>query len=448
MHHARFRLGAIGEVCVDLRVQRSARRSRLFGKIATRASWNLIDQIISSASNFALSILIARSVDSETFGAFAISFTLFSFLVGITRAIGRYPLIISFGGSSKEEYRRATQSATGAICSFGLAAGLLTALVGHGLGGHEGAALVAMGLILPLVLLQDGWRGALIGAGRPAAAALNDTIWTVSQFALVGWLLATGKPSASTLVFIWGLTGGLASVFGIVQTGAVPRLQDTRRWLIVHWNQCRFLLAEWVIALGAVQTSLLLVATSGSVSDIGALRAAQVLLGPLNLVAGSAFDFLISELARRPNLRPRELMRPAVHTSTALALLCLGWGAVLLALPSSVGSQLLGDTWPSTRVVLPASILWACGIVLSTGPSVVLRILGRARVSFEISAITAPLLIVLGLIGLHLDGAAGAAAGFALATWLTAPVWWIRLHTAARRAASLTATREVSHEEA
>jgi hypothetical protein len=287
--------------------------------------------------------------------------------------------------------------------------------------------------VLPLVLLQDGWRGALIGAGRPAAAALNDSIWTVSQFAAVGWLLATGWTSASALVLTWGLTGGLAAVFGIVQTGAVPRLQDTRRWLITHWNQSRFFLAEWVLVLGAAQTSLLLVAASGSVRDIGALRAAQVLLGPLNLVAGSAFDFLISELARRSNMRPRELLRAAVLTSGTLGLLCLSWGAVLLALPSSIGHQLLGDTWPLTRDVLPASILWACAIVLSTGPAVVLRVLGRARVSFEINAMTVPLLIVLGLVGLHLGGAAGAAAGFALANWLTAPVWWIRLRAAAAR---------------
>jgi hypothetical protein len=393
----------------------------------------VIDQVISSASNFALSILIARSVDSHTFGAFATSFTLFSFLIGIARAIGRYPLIIGFGGGSKEEYRRATQSATGAICSFGFAAGIVTALIGHLLGGREGAALVAMGAVLPLVLLQDGWRGVLIGAGRPAAAALNDSIWTVSQFAAIGGLLAAGWTSASALVLIWGLTGGLAAAFGIVQTGAVPRPQDTRRWLTTHWNQCRFFLAEWVLVLGSAQVSLLLVAAWGSVRDIGALRGAQVLLGPFNLLASTAFDFLISELARRSNMRPRQLVRAAVLTSGALGLLCLAWGAVLLALPSSIGRQLLGDTWPFTKVVLPASILWACAIVLSTGPAVVLRVLGRARVSFEINAMTAPLQIVLGLLGLNLGGAAGAAAGFALANWLTAPVWWIRLRAAAPR---------------
>jgi O-antigen/teichoic acid export membrane protein len=421
-------------------------RSGIRAQIAARASWNVIDQIISSASNFALSILVARSVDSHTFGAFATSFTLFSFLIGITRAIGRYPLIIGFGGATKDKYRRATQSATGTICGFGVVAGVVTAVVGYGIGGREGAALLAMGLVLPLVLLQDGWRGALIGAGRPKAAALNDTIWTVSQFAAVGLLLALGGGTASALVLTWGLSGGLAAIVGIFQTGAVPRLQDSRRWVVAHWNQCGFFMAEWVLVLGAAQTSLLFIAAYGSVSAIGALRAAQVLLGPLTLVAGTAFDFLISELARRRTLRPREQLRAAYLTSGALAVICLSWGTVLLVLPSSIGRELLGDTWPLTRQVLPASILWSCAIVLSTGPAVVLRVLNRARVSFEINAVTAPLLIILGLAGLHFGGAAGAAAGFALANWLTAPLWWIRLRMAAKKAAAVSATPEPAPE--
>jgi O-antigen/teichoic acid export membrane protein len=416
--------------------------SGIRAQLAARASWNVIDQIISSASNFALSILIARSVDSNTFGAFAMSFTLFSFLIGITRAIGRYSLIIGFGGASRDEYRRATQSAAGTISAFGIAAGLVTALVGSALGGREGAALLAMGLVLPLVLLQDGWRGALIGAGRPKAAALNDSVWTVTQFAAVGGLLAAETSSASAFVLTWGLSGGLAAAFGVVQTGAMPRPQDTFRWLVTHWNQCGFFLAEWVLMAGVAQGSLLVIAAYGSVRDIGALRAAQVLLGPLTLVAGSAFVFLISELTRRPNLGPRNRSRAAYLTSGVLGFICLSWGAVLLALPDSVGRQLLGDTWPLTREVLPASILWSCAIVLATGPAVVLRVLNRARVSFEINAVTAPLLIVLGLVGLHFGGAAGAAAGFALANWLTAPLWWIRVRTAAKKAGAVQAIPE------
>lgn len=408
-------------------------------QLAARASWNLIDQAVSSASNFALSILIARSVDRYAFGAFAVSFTLFSFLIGIVRAIGRYPLVIRFGDTSQTEFRRATQAATGSVCSFGLLSGLLTALVGLSIGGEEGAALTAMGMVLPFVLLQDMWRGVLIGAGRPAAATLNDAIWTVSQFAALGYLLAIGVDSVPALMITWGLTGGLAAAFGVVQTKAVPRLQDTRRWLVDHWDQIGFFLAEWVLVLGAMQGSLLLIATWASVQEVGALRGAQVLLGPLNLVAASVFEFAIPELVRRPHLSARDRSRAAYLVSGFLVLLTLSWGGVLLIMPAQFGRALLGDTWSTTRSVLPAAILWTCAIVLSTGPAVVLRALGRARVSFQINALTAPLLVALSLVGLRFYGAVGAAAGFALANWLIAPLWWRRMRGAVAEAAHTAA---------
>jgi O-antigen/teichoic acid export membrane protein len=415
--------------------------------LATRAGWNLIDQVISSASNVALSILIARTVSRQAFGAFAVSFTVFSFLVGIERSIGRYPLVIKFGSAAPSAYRRAAGDATGSVCVLGLLSGLLTVVVGVALGGQVGTAFVAMGVVLPAVLLQDAWRGVLIGAGRPAAAALNDAVWTVSQFLAIACLIAAGVPSASVLVLTWGATGGLAAAFGVVQTGTLPRPRATRRWVIDHWDQAGFYMAEWVLVLGAIQTSLLLIAASGSVQDVGALRGAQVLLGPLTLVAAGAFEFAIPELVRRPHLTSRDQVRAAWLLSGGLALLTLAWGGIALALPTRIGHSLLGETWPSVRVVLPASILWSCAILFSTGPAVVLRLLGRARVAFEISALTPPMLLIFSLVGLHYYGAAGAAAGFALSQWIVAPVWWIRLRSAVYRVQPVSSPGKSTHVE-
>lgn len=191
-----------------------------------------------------------------------------------------------------------------------------------------------------------------------------------------------------------GAAGGLAAAFGIWQTGAVPRLQDSRRWLVDHWDQAGYFLAEWVLVLGAMHGSMLLIAAWATVQGrrrppglAGSARSAH-------LAASSVYEFVLPELGRRPQLSARDRLRLSCLISGPLVLVGLAWGLVLLMVPDGIGSQLLGDTWPMTRTVLPAATLWFCAILQSMGPAVILRALGRAASSLRINAHSAVLLVV------------------------------------------------------
>ena len=190
-----------------------------------------------------------------------------------------------------------------------------------------------------------------------------------------------------------------------------------------------------VLVLGAMHGSLLVIAAWASVEDVGAIRGAQVLLGPLILLGRSAFEFLLPELGRRPQLAARDRLRLSYVASGSLLFVGLTWSGVLLALPEGIGRELMGETWPTTKALLPASALWICGTLVSTGPAAVLRALGRAQVGFQINALTTALLVVFSFVGFHLDGARGALVGFALAHWVVVPLWWREVHAAVAEAA-------------
>ena len=87
--------------------------------ILRRASWNLIDQMISSGTNAVLSIIIARSVDESTFGSFAVAFTVYGFLVGASQAVSTAPLGVRFASrppdvsSTRRPRRSAPRSSSG-----------------------------------------------------------------------------------------------------------------------------------------------------------------------------------------------------------------------------------------------------------------------------------------------------------------------------------------------
>jgi O-antigen/teichoic acid export membrane protein len=79
---------------------------------AGRFGWGLADQAVCSLTNFALSILVARSVHPEDFGAFTLAFAVYLFVLGLSRALGTDPLAVRFSNSSREDFRRASCMST------------------------------------------------------------------------------------------------------------------------------------------------------------------------------------------------------------------------------------------------------------------------------------------------------------------------------------------------
>jgi hypothetical protein len=122
-----------------------------------------------------------------------------------------------------------------------------------------------------------------------------------------------------------------------------------------------------------------------------------------------------------------------VFVSVGLALLAVAWGIVLLvALPRGLGQALLGSIWrPTYPLVLPITAATVGGC-LSQGASVGLHALGVARRSMRAMIITSVLFFVLGIAGAFAFGTAGAVAGSALASWVSAVLFWLELRAALR----------------
>jgi O-antigen/teichoic acid export membrane protein len=196
----------------------------------------------------------------------------------------------------------------------------------------------------------------------------------------------------------------------------------------------KYYFASFITVMGANQVTLLLIAGLGTAADVGALRAAQVALGPLNLVGYALGAFAIPEISRR-QLSGRRAIQAAGALSAVLVAVNLVWGGVLLALPDSVGTALLGDTWDSAQAVLPASLLGTVAIAAGFGAGSLLVARGFARETFRINCLLAPGFLVFGIGGLQLAGAPGAALGLSLAQVVVAPAIWWRVLTLMRAGA-------------
>lgn len=391
-----------------------------------RAGWVAADQAVSSINTAGLTLLVARDLGASAFGSFALAFTVYTFLIGAAGAGGGSPYTIRWAKASRAEARPAAAHATGWTVLFGAAAGVVVLVIGLVMGGSTGHALAAVAPALPLLFLQDCWRGILITDKRPAAALVNDLVWAVVQFGALAVVLPGPAHPPWVYVTVWGAAAAVSAAVGVVQTGVVPSFRGITGWLRTNADISKYMAGESLSVLAASQLTIILVSALGGAAQVGALRGASTVLGPLTLLSFAVGNFVVPEVARR-RLSRRGSYLTAAAVGGALAAITMLWAIVFLLLPPGAGAALLGSTWPRTHhVLLPMAFSMAASLA-GMGPFVVMRGMARARATFAVNGTQAVLLVTFGTIGAALDGAVGAASGLAAAAWLTLPLWGLQL---------------------
>ena len=379
-----------------------------------RASWSLVDQGLSAASNLLLSIIVARQLDAGGFGAFAIAFLTFGLVISVARATIGQPLQITYSGAPQAEWREAVRSALAAAVVLGLAVGAVLVAVGLLLGGGTGGALVAVGICMPGLVAQDTCRMAFFSIGRAKQAAFNDGLWTLLEFAALAAMIWLGVREVAPFILAWGGSATVAAVAGCLVLRAMPRFRGCLQWLLAQRSLTGYLLAENILGEGLAQVAILLVGVAGSPADVGSLRAGQVLLGPLNVLVSAIVIFGIPEVARNRDMSVRRRQRFCWALSGGVTMVCLAYSVVVLLLPDGVGRQLFGDSWAGAQTVLLAMCVLYLAVAIGVGPGVVLFGMGRARTAFILNLVKAPVLLLALPLGIWHSGAVGAAWGLAL----------------------------------
>lgn len=387
---------------------------------AYRARWGMIDQGISSITNFVIALVIARQATPRQFGAFGVALTIYLFLLWIARALATEPFVVRLTSASLEQRLVAARAAVGTALTVGSGAGALMVLIGVALWSTLGAVLIAMGLAMPALLTQDAYRYVLVAEGRARAMAFNDAVWFVAQGVAVAFLVTTGYDDAAALTLAFGAGATCAAVVAVRQTKLAPSPRRWREWLREHRDLGVPFMFEHVAVNGVSQIALLGVALVSGVIAVGELRASVLLLSPPTVAFAGMFLVGIPEAVR---MRERSLDRlfPLVVGLAALStLVTVVWAGGVAFLPTGAGTALLGSNWRAARHLLaPIAALTAANA--STLAAVVgLRALEAARASLRTRLWASPVILIAGTVGARLGGARGAAMALALAAWFGA----------------------------
>lgn len=389
-----------------------------------RGALTIIDQGVSSLTNFGLSVVVLRAVGPREFGAFTLMLATYMVALCLWRGLGGDPQLVRHSGGTLADRRAASRSATGLALAIGLAGAGLLMVMSAVVGGVVGAALLYLAVVLPGLLLQDAWRYTFFADQTPARALANDVVWGVLQAALTAWVLVFGHESMGTLVLAWGVSATLAAGVGAWQANAMPHPAAALTWLRQHRDLGPRFAAETGIALLAWQGGFVLIGAVAGLTVLGHLNAARVLLGPFNLLALGMVGFALPEGSAIWRRTPERLRRATAALGGGLAATALLLTGVLLLIPDRLGVEILGQTWEGAQAILPLVGLWVAAESAGQGPRMGLMVLGEARSVLRARAVTAPLILAGGPLGAAMGGARGASIGLALAHLVGARYWW------------------------
>ncbi|THA71430.1 hypothetical protein E6P78_05745 [Streptomyces sp. A0958] len=399
----------------------------------TAIACSVADQGVAALTNILVLVVAARLSTVAGFARFSAVYLLFTVLLGVSGAYTGQPLVLRRGDG--EDTRGACRSAAGFTLLAATVLGGLLAAVCALLPGGTAQALMALGLVLPVVLGQDTARYAFATLHAQHLALAADTLRLIC---VIGALAVQphGAPAAR-LIAVWGLSALPAFLLSAAalhrRTAGCP---VALRPLLRKGHLGRRFVVEFGVGNATSQLSVLGLGAVGNPLVVGALRGATTLFGPLNVLFTSATGFGPPLLGRLATDRLR--VRASAALAAVLALTAAGWATVLALLPGSVGRHLLGATWPTAAALLPATGSQYAAMAVGTCGLLALRLLDpRTTLAIQVVFSLAAVAFLTG--GYLLGGVMGAAWGLCLGSVCKAVATWARVARLARDGAGTRA---------
>ncbi len=331
-----------------------------------RGSWGLADQWFFSGANFIANILLARWLPMEEYGAFALAFSIFLFVLSVHSALLTEPMLVLGSGRLKGHLR--------AYLKFLLQGHMLISLLGMALFllalPHVFSApqvvlsetMMWMALSLPILLLPWLLRRFFNLKSRTDLAAISSAIY-MAVF-LCGILLAEGLTNLSGQTAFMAM--GLASLvsclpflpFSKTITDEEPRKHFTG-YLNVQWAYAKWSVPSAIAIWVSLNFVYLLIPYFYSLQETALFKAASNLVNPL-IQSNQALAVLLL-----PQLSHVYFEEGKSHLMTqlrAMVFIFLGASILYLALLVAFGPNLVRLLFGEQYIELTDIIPWAASL--------------------------------------------------------------------------------------
>lgn len=300
--------------------------------VRSRTIWALGDQGMVSVGNFAVNIILARSVPIADFGIYALAFGVFLVLNGLHGSFVCYPLTIRVAKEGAREVPRLV----------GLALVLTALLVPLlGIGVAVLFVLVDRPFLIPMALFafaawrfQDVLRRALMSQLKYRAAIPGDAISYLGQAVVMLGLAHFDMLTLEAVFLVIGATSAAAAVVQALQVrvrfsrpaALIPFVRDC-------WDLGRWTVSRTVISVGQMQGVGWVLAAVHGVEATAHFRAAVNVFGVTHPIMMGIGNLVTPSVAHAHRVSMREVMRITLQLGLQGAVLVIPYFVFLACVP-------------------------------------------------------------------------------------------------------------------
>lgn len=348
-----------------------------------RVALSFLDQAVSSGSNFASGVAVARLSGAAQFGEYMLAFTIWIIVVGFHRALITEPLIVVAGDSDLES--DSISDGISAELLVGVVVSTLVAVVALTVVSLDlpfGLPMLALSPWFMSLLVQDYWRGMAFQRRRPGFALASDLTFAGVQAMVILAFVTLGWRTVGYIITAWGVGATAGAVLGLWWFPSIgrPRLHAGWSLLLRLWPLSRWMLADFSTRFASDQASLAFVALLLSPPNYGGFRAAFSFIGPVIVILHAGANVGLPEATRRVRSQGVVALRRFARRLTTTIVVCVGLYSLVVVLGADrLLRMTYGDQFARFVPLVSLAALQYTVAVLMFGFEIALRATGRLR---------------------------------------------------------------------
>ena len=390
-----------------------------------------LDQAVISAANFATVIVLARSLQPTLFGQFTLAFAALVFANGIQSALITQPLNVFAATKTGAAFLRYTRGGAALqLCFIGLLAGVLGALwiVSRAVWPTWSWMFVALIPAAAAWQAQEFVRRVYYSEDRVGRAVCNDAVSYGGQAVILLALAVAGAVTVERALLVLAATSAAGVLMGVVDGGR--RLMPLFSAVVTResWVFGRWLLGANLGYWASTDLFVYFAAALAGAQAAGGFKAAQTLLGPLNVLLIFLSTILPIRFARLAAPKQRDRFNRELRKTVTATVTIVGVYAVFVA---ALSPELLGWLYGSAYVrYAPLVAVFGCFYVISAWSQILsagLTAGGRTNAVFKGNVVGGAVALCIGLFATWKLGIYAAASGMVLSRLAVVAVLWTRL---------------------